>query len=632
MASSETDFQNFCYDAAKNFLQTVVVIDNEAEFYNRENESQKQVDPPIKVTMPEAKTLRVKQKGKSKVQSDKPKDSSDDESQPLPEISVDHQTKEQKSETNANKLNAKELIDRFADLEILCSVIRPEESDNIVERALKVATSADIFVVDWYLDKEDSSKAKQIIEKIISQDLNNRGRLRLFCIYTAEEAARVLTDIEKHIKTEIKIIKNIQKNTSEYSLTFGHSRIVVINKPSLSATNIVDCGELPEKLINLFAELNSGLLPSITLQAIAAIREETHHLLTVLNSKLDSSLVGHRCLLPVPDDVSEYCEGLISDELRGILAMNRIGDEYCSENSAKQWIASKGKLLYNKTTPFSRKQAYSLIENGGKNKGQEHKNFSTRLKYQWLAHKLKNDNSFVDKDGNKIQLKIARKQIFDPKTTAEADRLYKLPPINPKLFPQILEGDLKIGEAANNEFSQLCCYKRQAIGLRRPIEGWIPKLTLGTILQHIDTKKIYICLQPRCDSVRLDSEKIYKFPFLTIGEGKNSGCLVLSALNSDDKMEDKKLFFEPKPMHQEVFNFKCAVNNESIQATAQTDKFYFTATQFSHDTGQVNGNSKFLWLADLKDFFAQQIADEMSTRVGSVGMDHYEWLRRQGSN
>ena len=34
------------------------------------------------------------------------------------------------------------------------------------------------------------------------------------------------------------------------------------------------------------------------------------------------------------------------------------------------------------------------------------------------------------------------------------------------------------------------------------------------------------------------------------------------------------------------------------------------------------------WIADMKDFLAQKICDQLSGRQGTVGLDEYEWLRR----
>ena len=132
-----------------------------------------------------------------------------------------------------------------------------------------------------------------------------------------------------------------------------------------------------------------------------------------------------------------------------------------------------------------------------------------------------------------------------------------------------------------------------------------------------------ICLQPRCDSVRLDENKLWKFPFLVLEEVKGKLNVVVKAFGNDYKPIDKKLFYEPKPRNQIVFQFK-SVTGDAIISTNDGGIF-----KFKNEDSIADNVKEFWWVADLKDFVAQKIADEMSTRVGSVGFDEYEWLRRK---
>jgi len=171
----------------------------------------------------------------------------------------------------------------------------------------------------------------------------------------------------------------------------------------------------------------------------------------------------------------------------------------------------------------------------------------------------------------------------------------------------------------------LCSLKRETFGLRTPVEGWTPRLTLGTILQLREGAKdtFLICLQPRCDSVRLEKNKILKFPFLVLEEVKGKLNVVIKAFDKDFNPVDKKLFYEPKPRNQIVYEFK-SVTDDAIVSTNEGGVF-----KFKNENNIADNIKEFWWVADLKDFVAQKIADEMSTRVGSVGFDEYEWLRRK---
>ena len=81
---------------------------------------------------------------------------------------------------------------------------------------------------------------------------------------------------------------------------------------------------------------------------------------------------------------------------------------------------------------------------------------------------------------------------------------------------------------------------------------------------------------------------------------------------------EKTLFFEPKPRNQAVFEFKSTAGNV-IATKKDKDLYLFSATR-----------NKFYWLGDLKDPLAQSIVGKISDVVGSVGINPYEWQRRQG--
>ena len=44
-----------------------------------------------------------------------------------------------------------------------------------------------------------------------------------------------------------------------------------------------------------------------------------------------------------------------------------------------------------------------------------------------------------------------------------------------------------------------------------------------------------------------------------------------------------------------------------------------------------NGGICFEWIADMKDFLAQKLCDQLSGRQGSIGLEEYEWLRRKSN-
>lgn len=586
MTSTAEDFNQFCHDAAGRFLQTVVVIDNEAIFCETpcnffEQESVQIVHKPSTGVL--GGHMEFEQENSSFHETMIEEDS--------PGIV---ECGEQAEATSKNILKAAPLINAFADKGVICSIIRPDiDDEKVIERAVTVASVADIVVVDWKLGNKEGEagdlRAKEIIKGIIERDLKKNGRLRLIAIYTAEDnPGLILDEIYDHIKG-LAYPDSLSKEDNEFTIQNRFLKIVVLLKsaagehiPGISPINFK---ELPGKLQELFAKLNSGLLPSVTLRAIASIREGTHHLLAVLHKDLDPALVGHRCLLPYPKDAEEFCEDLVAGEIRSALAMAKIGSDCAGKTQNELWVASRlsPELTLNydeyRATP---EQISILLEKGD----EQHKPFISYLKREWAEH-------------NQVRGK-------------------KAPPFDANLIPQFFYGQEADGEKCNREFARLTSFKREAFGLRQPPINWLPKLTLGTVLQRIKDGKIFICLQPRCESVRLDKNERRAFPFLEMEKGKQIECIITKVVNNSQEIEEKELYFQPKPRNQAVFEFKSTTGHSII--AKKNDIFYiFSANR-----------TKFYWLGDLKDPFAQNIVNKVSDEVGSVGIDPFEWQRRKG--
>lgn len=585
MTYTANDFNKFCSESAEQFLQTVVVIDNEAVFCDAPCKIAEQIEDVQELEAPPAGALGVQnvQPALVEVQVTAP---------PLDEVGEDADLKE---DLGKNVLKAKPLIDAFADKGVVCSIIRPDiAEEKVVERAVTLASVADVVVVDWALGKTqeggEDQRAREIIKGIIEGDLKNRGRLRLIAIYTAEgNPATILDSLYEYIQV-LAYPDPLIKDAAKFTIQNRFLKIVILLKTAAGEhiPNIkpVDFHALPEKLQELFSELNRGLLPSVTLRAIAAIREGTHHLLAVLHKDLDSALVGHRCLLPHPEDAEEFCEDLVAGEIRSILALAKIGKEYAGKKQNEMWVASRlscdGSMHYGelRATP---EQISDLLS---KEEGDRHKLFKSKVKTEWA---VRNDR-----------------------------KPEKAPSLEANLIPQFLNGDEAGGAKINHEFARLASFKREAFGLRQPTVDWVPRLTLGTVLQRIKDGRIFLCLQPRCESVRLDKNEMHSFPLLEMERGKQKECIIVNTVGADNNPVEKKLYFESKPKNQAIFQFK-SISGNSITAKKKGNFYIFSAYR-----------TKFYWLGDLKDPLAQNIVGKMSDEVGSVGINPYEWQRRQG--
>jgi hypothetical protein len=115
--SPDAPFQGYRLEAARNFAQTMVVVDDMAT----------QAGPNDTITI-----LRPPRR--------------------LGAISTPETTetvKVQERPPEAHALDAKSLIDNAMDLGLVCSVLRPRKGENIRRRVKRVARCADIVCLDW---------------------------------------------------------------------------------------------------------------------------------------------------------------------------------------------------------------------------------------------------------------------------------------------------------------------------------------------------------------------------------------------------------------------------------------------------------------------------------------------------
>ena len=150
--------------------------------------------------------------------------------------------------------------------------------------------------------------------------------------------------------------------------------------------------------------------------------------------------------------------------------------------------------------------------------------------------------------------------------------------------------------------------------LRTQFSNPPPKLRLGTIVSHGTGAKraFWLCLQPICDSERINSRR--NFPLLPLGIRGGAGEKFDFIVDVDG--QDIQLAVKFKPFLLDVVSFEASSKTESVVASRHNRKFYFKS-----DAGPYR------WIAELKQAHAQRVAQEFSDSIGRVGLDESEWLR-----
>jgi hypothetical protein len=131
-------------------------------------------------------------------------------------------------------------------------------------------------------------------------------------------------------------------------------------------------------------------------------------------------------------------------------------------------------------------------------------------------------------------------------------------------------------------------------------------LTLGVIIQEWKQDKFFLCLQPRCDSTRLEGDT--EFIFLELLKEK----------------EDKFDIILPSGK-------KCIVaygrkNRKTIIFTAIKDSVVPTKSLYFNSK-----DKKYKYVGTLKKTQAQKISNEYGSYLARVGLNESEYLRRNRS-
>lgn len=581
MASpSLEDFKQHSERIVRKFLQTIMVVDDRAYFEDKESTA-----IPTEVITPGPPRFNA-------LELDEETDvKSVEESNdvPLNEDTSDEETAEKEpSLDKAHELNAKSLIENFAQRGMVCAVIRPKdvEVELLEDKVYPLAENCDIVMFDWVLyDATDGGKVKELISEITKRSSEEEKRLRLIVVYTGQLE---LADITEQIKTALEEAGQLNIVTKNpYTLETGPVRIAVYAKGYVPtpieneelAARIIPIEQLPDKLISEFADMTMGLVPNVAVESMAALRSNTHRILTKFHSGLDAPFLAHRAMLPQPEDADSLLVYLLGAELTAVLEGHEVGkvaDNYAGMDVVRAWIE------------MHEAEMHATKERGFANK------FS-----------IKNTREFID------DLCKLLRDGFEDKALPEQFVSMKDKPHKAKLTEK-LSRKPKDAIALEYEFAALTTLKSDY--RIKP-----PALLPGTILKEIPSNedaprksKYWVCIQPACDCVRI--EKSRSFPFLELARDDGNFNLVLPDNNDFIRV---RVVYKPYKVKSIEFD-PSEDNSQTVRGVRQDNHVYFTATD----------GTQYLWIAELKFEQAQRIINRYATIHSRVGLDESEWLRR----
>ena len=187
-----SEFFDRCEKSAKRFLQTVVIVDDEA--YIGE-----QSPPPGALRTPGRgaavrRTAKIVEGGGRS----------------------DH------------SLDAKTLMDSFSEVGLISAVVTPRSGTAPTDIVPPAAKRADIVILDWRLNGDRGKLTLSILKEILQKD---DEELRLIAIYTGEQG---LSDIGRTIAEQLtESSRTFEREEHDVVLSYRHCRIVIYAKANL---------------------------------------------------------------------------------------------------------------------------------------------------------------------------------------------------------------------------------------------------------------------------------------------------------------------------------------------------------------------------------------------------------------
>jgi len=531
--SEPSAFERRSIAVATGFLQSAVILDDQAYLEEEPKEAITKLPPPS------------------------PYAGAESHEEELPSSVVASATQ------GNNPVPTKTLVHAFARYGIICAVLDPEEDSE-----LWLSLHPDITILDWYIRDETGERARSLLRQLIEHERNSvPHQVRLMLVYTTEQD---LLDIREKLSQLLKGIDN-DVTSLEFGATglmWGGWHFIVLAKPGTDvAENLSECEidyeDLPERAVEGFARAVGGLLPNVAIEGLAAVRRNTHRLLQRFSSGLDPAYLTHRALLPNPADSEEHLIGFLGSELTAILEDEGVGS-VSRAAAVEDWVSQQG------------------IE------------FPLKIKCD--------DLQLVIQDFSRMSSLLADGIASHPLVSGLPDNDHKRLELVDKCrlkLTRLLGGKHKTDDA---RFAELTTF--------RPHYGAIaPKLTLGSILRDESNDKYWLCIQPKCDSIRLKEKRA--FPFLPLTKGQHFDiCKVY------DDGQRLKLLRERKPHGIRTYTF-WPDETGVVRAALEGKSFVFTTTS----------RKMLQWIGQLRDSVAQDVAHKIGTSLSRVGVNPSEWQR-----
>ena len=475
-----------------------------------------------------------------------------------------------KTEDNiAGVFNFKNLANKFASRGKLCTFFSPEKQEDL-KTCIELADKADVTILDWFINlpiSDDIDSAEDVpsdIRGLFATDFllnvlqKCRNQLKLFLIYTNESIEAVFNDAyNKLCEKEKDIVKD---DSEDYLLKLQSIKIYFRKKNTelepngKSLKGLLDAEEVPEFIINKFSKMNHGFLPEFALKCASVIKENIFEILNLFSADMDYAYFNHK-----------FC---IQDAESSLSILFNL---YCNVLN---------ELL------FSQSEDFSSIEKG------------------WIVSYVKDENEYGGK-------KESKQQNFAQESCSSNERL-KNACIQHFACKELIKDDTKLDAFVKfAKLTHLCA--------DFSINATSPRiLTLGTVISDIENTACYLCIQQRCDSVRINGEE-RKFLFLPL-ERKEIKTLTANSNKKISIIFDKQTAFKIKNKSFDIFTIQFQGNKDCVKSEYINNNWIFTDCN----------KRKYKYLGRVNEMHSLKIVRTYGETLSRIGLDDFEWFRQLG--
>jgi hypothetical protein len=462
---------------------------------------------------------------------------------------------------------------------MVCALYEPRQGfdSNKGSELFNLCERADVVILDWDLYGENGQNILPLIANLVDESQNSvPHHSRLLTIYsTKPELDRIASAVYDFLRDRNLEVEEVK---GPATLIAGSTRLIVLGKagvanrvPEIKALEVSE-EHLADRVIDEFAQMHYGVLPSYALRGMASIRRNSKKVLDKFRSDMDGAFLLHRALVLSDEDAFDQLPELLAEELLAVMS----DDQPNSDTLAQLAMDAINELALN-----------------------------------GLAWRENVTGRPVCLPGNLVGrfLNGGEAAISDDFVLKDKDRNRKVREIHDALGCEQTNADKELAAL----FSVRTRY----------FTNKAPNLGFGSIVRwhsngdRSEPAQFGFCLMPLCDGMRLPHGDAHRtsFPFWTLK--KNTGAKGRGIVFKGDGNEYVSLVAVVGRPRDLLWMDSFAPGATGLVAANNVDGTYCFA-----------GAAKNVeWVAQLKPAHAQRVANDIAQSFARVGVIEAEWLR-----